>query len=243
MVYIKSLLFSKYEELIFGLSTKKCVVRDPPYYFNISNSIGDDENIVKENRELFFQELGLKSENIAIQKQVHGDKINYVKKGGLYGESDALITSEKSIGLAITTADCTPIFIFDKKNKIIAAVHSGWRGTEKKILLKVLEKLTEDYNSSPKELIVYIGPSICQKNYEIGQEVAEKFEEKYLIPKGNKFLLDVSGINYDILLNFEIPAINVQLSSFCTYEMRYLLHSYRRDGLHSGRAFGIIAMK
>ncbi|MEJ2616866.1 MAG: polyphenol oxidase family protein [Ignavibacteriaceae bacterium] len=117
------------------------------------------------------------------------------------------------------------------------------RGTEKKILLKVLEKLTAEYNSSPKDLIVYIGPSICQKNYEVGKEVAEKFEEKYLIPKGNKFLLDVSGINYDILLNFKIPEENIQLSSFCTYEMKYLLHSYRRDGLYSGRAFGIIAMK
>ncbi|MEJ2616867.1 MAG: laccase domain-containing protein [Ignavibacteriaceae bacterium] len=96
MVYIKSLLFSNYEELIFGLSTKIFVYRDPPYYFNVSNSVGDDENIVKENRELFFQELGLKSENIAIQKQVHGDEIRIVTKGGFYGESDALITCEKA---------------------------------------------------------------------------------------------------------------------------------------------------
>ncbi len=243
MVYIKSLLFNKYEELIFGLSTKICIDRNSPYYFNVSNSVGDDENIVKENRDLFFQELGLKSENVAMQQQVHGDKINHVTKGGFYGESDAFITIEKNVGLAISTADCTPIFIFDKKNKAIAAVHSGWRGTEKKILLKVLEKLVADYNSLPQDLIVYIGPSICQKNYEVGKEVAEKFNDKYLIPKGNKFLLDVSGINYDILLNFEIPGENVQHSSFCTYEMKYLLHSYRRDGLHSGRAFGIIAMK
>lgn len=243
MVYIKSLLLSKYGELIFGLSTKICIDRNPPYYFNVSNAVGDDEKIVIENRELFFQELGLKSGSIAIQKQVHGDKISIVTKGGFFGESDALITGEKNVGLAITTADCTPIFIFDKKNEIIAAVHSGWRGTEKKILLKVLEKLTTDFNSSPKDLIVYIGPSICQKNYEVGKEVADKFEGKYLISKGNKFLLDVSGINYDILLNFEIPGENLQLSSFCTYEMKYLFHSYRRDGLHSGRAFGIIAMK
>ena len=243
MVYIKSLLLTHYEEIVFGLSTKICVDREPTYFFNVSNSVGDDESIVKENRELFFRELGLKPENVAVQKQVHGDKINIVTKGGFYGESDALITGEENVGLAITTADCTPIFIFDKKKKVIAAVHSGWRGTEKKILLKVLEKLTADYNSTPKDLIVYIGPSICQKNYEVGKEVAEKFEEKYLIPKEGKFLLDVSGINYDILLNFEIPGENIQLSSYCTYEMKYLLHSYRRDGSNSGRAFGILAMK
>ncbi len=243
MVYIKSLLFSRYEEIIFGFSTKICIDRNPPYYFNVSNSVGDDENIVKENRELFFNELGLKSENVAIQKQVHGDKINIVAEGGFQGESDALITGKKKLGLAVGTADCTPIFIFDRKNKIIAAVHSGWRGTEKKILLKVLKKLSTDYNSIPEDLIAYIGPSICQKNYEVGKEVAEKFEEKYLLPKGDKFLLDVSGINYDILLNFKILPENIQRSSFCTFEMNYLLHSYRRDGQHSGRAFGIIALK
>jgi YfiH family protein len=243
MVIIKSLLFSKYEEIIFGFSTKICVERDPPYYFNLSASVGDNENIVKENRELFFRELGLSPENVAVQKQVHGDKINYAAEGGFCGESDALITREKKLGLAVSTADCTPIFIFDKKNKIIAAVHSGWRGTEKKILLKVLEKLTADYNSLPEHLIVYIGPSICQKNYEVGKEVAQKFEEKYLLPKGDKYLLNVPGINDDILLGFKIPKENIQLSSFCTYEMKYLLHSYRRDGLRSGRAFGIISMR
>ena len=243
MVIIKSLLFSKYDKLIFGFSTKICIERNPPYYFNVSTSVGDDENIVRKNRELFFQELGLKYENVAIQKQVHEDKINYVAQGGFCGESDALITLEKNLGLAISTADCTPIFIFDKRNKIIAAVHSGWRGTEKKILLKVLQKLNTDYTSLPQDLIVYIGPSICQKNYEVGIEVAEKFEEKYLQPEGDKYLLDVPGINYDILLNFQIPKENIQLSSFCTYEMKYLLHSYRRDGLHSGRAFGVIAMR
>ena len=243
MVIIKSLLFSKYDKLIFGFSTKICIERNPPYYFNVSTSVGDDEHIVRKNRELFFQELGLKYENVAIQKQVHEDKINYVAQGGFCGESDALITLEKNLGLAISTADCTPIFIFDKRNKIIAAVHSGWRGTEKKILLKVLQKLNTDYTSLPQDLIVYIGPSICQKNYEVGIEVAEKFEEKYLQPEGDKYLLDVPGINYDILLNFQIPKENIQLSSFCTYEMKYLLHSYRRDGLHSGRAFGVIAMR
>lgn len=250
MVIIKSSLLEQYEELIFGFSTKISVERNPPFYFNLSTSVGDDEKIVKENRKLFFSELGLNPENIALQKQVHGDEINYVTEGGTHDESDALITDKKNIGLGISTADCTPIFIFDKKNKVIAAVHSGWRGTEKKILLKVLNKLKEDFNSTAENIVVYIDPAICQKNYEVGQEVAEKFKEKYLIPKvrkdsfgREKFLLDIPRINYDILINFNIPKENIQLSSFCTFEMKYLLHSYRRDGLLSGRALGIIAMR
>jgi YfiH family protein len=243
MVIIKSLLLTRFNEITFGFSTKVTAERNPPFYFNLSTSVGDNEQIVKENRKIFFQELGLNPENVALQKQVHGDKINYVIKGGISGESDALITDKKNIGLAISTADCTPVFIYDKKNKVISAVHSGWRGTEKKILLKVLNKLKEDFHSFPENLFVYIGPSICRKNYEVGFEVAEKFDKKYLTSRGEKYLLDVSGINYDILIDFNIPKENIQLSSYCTYEMKYLLHSYRRDGLYSGRAMGIIAMR
>lgn len=243
MLILKSILFEKFPEIIFGFSTKIGVDRKSPYYFNLSLSVGDDEKIVNKNRELFFNKLGLKIENIAFQKQVHGNEISFVTGGGISGESDALITDKKNLGLAISTADCTPIFIFDKQNKIIAGIHSGWRGTERKILLKVLNKLKNDFNSSPENLIVYIGPSISQKNYEVGKEVAQKFDKKYLIPKSEKFLLNVAGINYDYLLSFGVPKENIQFSSLCTFDAKNLLHSYRRDGIKSGRALGVIAIK
>jgi YfiH family protein len=240
---IKSRLFKKYPEIIFGFSTKIGLEREAPYFFNLSQSVGDNEAIVEENRDYFFESLGLGIENVAIQKQVHGDKISYVSKGGFFGESDALITDKPNIGLAISTADCTSIFLYDSKNKVIAAVHSGWRGTEQKILSKTLKKLKNDFNCTPDNLIAYIGPSISRKNYEVGPEVAEKFESKYLIPKSDKFLLDVAVNNLDMLLEFGVLNENIQVSHFCSYEMDDLLHSYRRDGLHSGRALGIIALK
>ncbi len=136
MVIIKSSLLEQYKEIVFGLSTKIGAGRKEPFFFNLSTSVGDDERIVKENRELFYKELGLKPENIAIQRQVHGDIIRCVDKGGFYGESDALITDKKNLGLAVSTADCTPIFIFDKKNKIIAAVHSGMERNRKENSIK-----------------------------------------------------------------------------------------------------------
>lgn len=243
MLILKSFLFEKFPEIIFGFSTKIGENKKPPYYFNLSLSVGDEEKIVNKNRENFFNKLGLKSENVAFQKQVHGNEISFVTKGGISGESDALITDKRNLGLAISTADCVPVFIFDKKNKIIAGVHSGWRGTEKKILVKVLNKFKNDFNSSSDNLIVYIGPSISQKNYEVGEEVAEKFDKKYLIPKSGKYLLNVAGINYDFLLDFGVPKENIQISSLCSFDAKNLLHSYRRDGIKSGRALGVIAMK
>ncbi len=126
--------------------------------------------------------------------------------------------------------------------KIIAGVHSGWRGTEKKILLKTLDKL-KTFGSLPENLVAYIGPSISKNVYEVGKEVAEFFDEKYLEQKGEKFLLDVAGVNFDILLNGGIKENNIQLSSLCTFAMKDVLHSFRRDGNKSGRSYAVIALR
>ncbi|MFO7447849.1 MAG: peptidoglycan editing factor PgeF [Ignavibacteriaceae bacterium] len=243
MVILKSLIFEQFPEIIFGFNTKIGARRNAPYYFNVSFSVGDDENIVKENRNIFFSSLGLSEATVAYQTQVHGDIIKYVDKPGNNGESDAMITAETNLGLAISTADCTPIFICDKKNKVIAGVHSGWRSTEKRIMEKTLLKLKEDFNSNPGDLIVYMGPSISRENYEVGKEVAELFDSKYTKPNHEKFSLDVACANYDMLLKFGVNKKNIQKSELCTYNMKHLLHSYRRDGLKSGRSLGIIAMK
>jgi purine-nucleoside/S-methyl-5'-thioadenosine phosphorylase / adenosine deaminase len=261
MLILKPSIFKKYPEIIFGFSTKIGLNRKAPYYFNTSFSVGDNPDIVKENRKTFYENLGLSERTVAYQRQIHSDIITFVDNGGNCGESDAMITVKKNFGLAISTADCVPVFIYDKPQKIISAVHSGWRGTEKKILLKTLEKLKKEFNSKPEDLIAYMGPSISQANYEVGIEVADKFDKKYLNfekglkihgkaeaqqsrpPLGEKHFLDVAQVNYDILTKFGVKACNIQRSGLCTFEMSEFLHSYRRDGKNSGRSLGIIAMR
>jgi len=243
MQIIKSNLFLKYPEIIFGFSTKIGLDRQGPFFFNLSFNVGDNPQIVQENREKFFDSLGLKSSQIAFQKQIHSDVIKFVDKTGSVGESDALITNKTNIGLAISVADCTSIFIYDKENKIIAAVHSGWRGTVKKILKKVLSNLSFHYKSKPENLIVFIGPSISQKNYEVGKDVAVLFDQKYLTVENQRLYLDVTSVNKDFLLDFGVPEENIEISNLCTYEEKELLHSFRRDKDKSGRMIGIIALK
>lgn len=243
MLIIKPRIFEDYPEIVFGFNTKLGNEREAPYFFNVSYSVNDDDNSVTQNRELYFNALGLSSGSIAFQKQVHGNNVTYVDKAGNCGDSDAMITDKKGLGLAISTADCAAIFIYDKLNKIIAGVHSGWRGTEKKILLATLNKLKAEFNSRSENIVAYIAPSIGQKNYEVGAEVACLFDNKYLIPSGEKYLLDVAGANYDMLKEFGLQEENIEKSSLCSYELKELLHSYRRDGLKSGRALGIIALK
>jgi len=243
MYIIKPYIFAQFPEIIFGFSTKVISENISPYSFNLSYSVGDKKEIVDENRKRFFQSIGLSVKNVGYQRQTHSDIVRVIECGGDNGVSDAMITQKKNLGLAIAVADCVPIFIYDKQNKIIAAVHSGWRGTEQKILSKTLNTIRENYNSDPKNLIAYIGPSISQANYEVGKEVAEKFDNTYIKPKGDKYLLDVSGINYQLLIDFGIPKNQIQKSELCTYEFKSLLHSYRRNGNLSGRSLGVIAIK
>lgn len=243
MEIIRSEIFSKYPEIIFGFSTKSGLGRRAPYFFNLSLSVGDDENIVRENRREFIKNLGLNPGNIVTQKQVHSDIIRYVGEPGEPRESDAMITDRTGLGLAVGVADCTPIFIYDRVRKVIAGVHSGWRGTEKKILLKTLRRLEKEFNCKAVNLVAYIGPSICGKNYEVGEEVAALFDQEFIVPKNGKFLLDVASVNYRMLIDFGLAEGQVEKSELCTFREEKLLHSYRRDGKISGRSLGIIAMK
>jgi hypothetical protein len=242
MLILKPHIFNSFPEIISGVSTKIGAERPAPYFFNMSFSVGDAENIVKENRKLFFENLGLTQDNVAYQRQIHSDNISFVTKGGLTGESDAMITDKRGIGLAVGIADCVPVLLYDPVRKIIAGVHSGWRGTEKKILLKTLKKL-EECGCIKEDIIAYIGPSISKNIYEVGKEVAELFDEKYIDEKENKLFLDVAGVNFDILLELGVKKNNIQISELCTFAMKDVLHSYRRDGDKSGRSLAIIAMK
>jgi YfiH family protein len=243
MLILKPPVFRKYPEIIFGFSTKIGAERKAPYYFNLSFSVGDNKEIVEENRKLFFNALSLNVENVAYQKQVHGDMISYVTKGGYAGESDALITDKPGIGLAISIADCVPVFIYDFKNKLAAGVHSGWRSSSKNILYKTLVKLNKEFNSLPENLVVYVGPSIKQNNYEVGKEVADLFDKKYVKHQDEKLFLDVTGFNYDVLIDFGVKKENIQQSGLCTFAMDNILYSYRRDGEKSGRSIGVITLR
>ena len=243
MLILRPHIFSEFPEIICGFSTRSAWEYNVPYCFNLSLSVGDNGERVLNQRKTFFNSLGLSPEMATFQKQVHGDGITCVSAPGNIGESDAMITGENEIALCISTADCAAVFIYDREQKIIAAVHSGWKGTQKRITGKTIRKLKSEFNCNSKDLTVYLGPSISQINYEVGKEVGELFDDRYLIRYGEKFLLDVSSANYDMLINEGIPPNQIQKSSLCSFEYNELLHSYRRDGKHSGRALGIIAMK
>lgn len=238
----KPKIFEQFPNILFGFSTKYINYENDPFNFNMSKSVGDSENKVEENRDTFFSKIGLNLSSVVIQKQVHSDKINIIDEYNSDITGDALITNKINLGLAISTADCTNTYLYDSLNKIIAAVHSGWAGTEKQILKKTIIEMKDKFGTNPKNVYAYFGPSICQNNYQVGSEFLSKFNDKYLDLIEGKYYLDLKSLNYDMLLDEGIPEEQIEVSEICSFGNKKY-HSYRRDKENSGRALGVIALK
>lgn len=240
---ITSKILSSHAELIHGISTR--FTGEPPFFNNLSKSVGDDPETIAKNRARFFGSLGIAETSLVHANQVHSDGVSIVTKPGLYPATDALITSQKGLNLVISVADCMPVMIYDKVNGVIANIHSGWRGTQKNIVGKTISLMISDFGTEPKKLAVFTGPAISKPNFEVDKEVADMFPPEYVSPKpgaNGKFIIDTGKMVYNSLLSAGVPAGNIEQSSECTFESSHL-HSYRRDRSNSGRMFAVLGMK
>lgn len=207
---------------------------------NIRKKIKDPEE-EKESYKKICRAIGLDENNLSKPDQQHTNEIktiNNVKTTGELKETDGLITNKKNIILATTNADCILYLVYDPKNKIIANVHSGWRGTYQRIIEKTIDKMTKEFQSNPEDIIICICPSIRKCCFEVDKDVKEMFEEKFAfleklekhILNGyieNKYYIDTVGINNQLLQNKGIKKENIYDSGICSVCNRDLVHSYR----------------
>lgn len=152
--------------------------------------------------------------------------------------ADACYTQLQHISLNIVVADCVPILLYDRKKKIVWVVHAGWRGSSEKILKKTLEALIEKYACDMKDIILFFGPSICWKCYEVGGEVAEYFP-KSIMQAWEKYFLDLRTENLMQALECWILRENIEISQECTFELPQTYFSYRRERLKANFVCGI----
>lgn len=240
---ITSSILSGFPGLVHGISTKQCGKRNSPFCNNMSFKVGDDEANVIQSREKFFSSLGIEQNALAIPQQIHSDNVFPIDKSGYYKNADGLITQTPDVYLIISTADCYSVLIYDKSNKAIGNIHSGWRGTQKKIVTKAVEMMKNEFRSKPENLAVFIGPGIACDNFEVGSEVAEMFEEKYSVKKKGKYFIDLRQHILDQLNYLGIENSQIEVFKDCTFNGKDYLHSYRRDREKSGRMFSVIGMR
>ena len=143
-------------------------------------------------------------------------------------ETDGMITQQKNIALGVYTADCLPILLYDPKEKVIASVHAGWKGADKEIARKAIEKMKE-LKSDPANIIAVIGPAISQKSYEVDQEFYDHFNApKYFKLKNKrtkKYQFDLKKYVFEQLKSVGVK--HVRILAYDTYKKEKMFYSYR----------------
>lgn len=178
-------------------------------------------------------------------KQTHSDNIHLYDD--IVHEGDAIITDKQNIAIGVFTADCVPILIYCKSKPVIAAVHSGWRGTLLEIVYKTIKKIIDIYSVDVKDIKVYIGPHNRECCYEFGEDAAKKFYEKDTY-KNIKFYNN-GKLNLEIciirqLIKVGILKENIKSLNICTFcNDKYELFSYRKQKMNYGRMYSFIYMK
>ncbi|KGM96095.1 laccase [Clostridium novyi A str. 4552] len=177
--------------------------------------------------------------------QTHSDEIfNY---DSMEHDGDALITNKKEVIIGVFTADCVPVIIYDRNNLVIAAIHSGWKGTINYIVSKTIDRLINDYNSKVEDLEIYIGPHNMMCCYEVSMELIETFKGSNVykdtyVNDGRKLSLQkciIKQLKDKGITNNQINTINM-----CTYcSKEYSFHSYRKTKEKSGRMFSFTFIK
>jgi YfiH family protein len=220
---------------------------------NLGLYTDDNMDDVEENRRRFCRAVGFGDNPVAELKQHHTTDIIRVDENlPLNVNGDGLITNMPGIVLTTYYADCVPLLLCDPVKGVIANCHAGWRGTVRNMAGIAVQKMVTEYGCNPRDIIAGIGPSISQKNFEVGPEVAQEFNN--LLPfsedfvynsdnKPNKFYIDLWGINRHSFIKAGIPEENIETARMCTFDDETHFYSHRRNGKARGSLAAFIALE
>lgn len=196
--------------------------------------------VLTPERRAFAAELGLDAERLTAIGAVHGAEVARVDEpSGIVPGVDALVTDRPGVPLIATFADCCPVLLYDPRRRALGLAHAGWRGTAAAVALRTLEALEREYGSRPEDVVAGLGPCVCGGCYEVGEEVAARFEAAVRRPAGDgRFLLDIGAANRRQLAGVGVPPERIHEHGACTLESP-LLPSHR--GLPDGSRFACLA--
>lgn len=218
---------------------------------NMSFVYGDVRHSL-ENRKKFLNSLNIDYKLLVCARQVHGSLVSYIcetdrGRGALSEESaifntDALITNIRNLALAVFTADCLTIFLYDPISHSIGLIHAGWRSTKESVTLKTVQLMEEKFKTQSKDLYVGFGPGIRNCCYEVREEFRDHFTFG-LIERNSHYYLDLVSINKKQLLDLGVNEKNTSDTKICTSCQNNQFFSYRKEGNNCGRMMSVMMLK
>jgi len=227
-----------------GTSTRLYGVSQNDYEsLNLGDHVGDDHQAVITNRKRLIEMHDLPSEPFWLQQE-HGNHIinldSYDNSKDIF--ADGVFTTKPGIVCCVLTADCLPILISNEFGTEIAALHGGWRG----LASGIIEKALSIFSSPPESLMVWMGPAISARNYEIGEEMKSSFDhledilqkDTFIPTSRDHWLVSLYRIAMLILKAEGVERIHG--GQYCTYRDADLFYSHRRDHGKTGRMASLI---
>ena len=229
------------------------VSRSPWHSLNLNWFNGDHPDHVVENHRRAFQAVGRDLSSLCDACQVHGTDVYIFEHPPREHhphqkpKADALLTNNPRVTLLMRYADCVPVLLFDPRYRIAGIIHSGWRGTVKRVAAAAVAKMTSQYGSNPAEILAGIGPSICVDHYEVGGEVVTEAVATFgdarscLVRKNGSVNFDLWTANRQVLEDAGVRKI--EIAELCTAHDLENWFSYRKENQKTGGFAALIALE
>ena len=231
-------LFSE-ESLVHGFSTRFGGVSPSPFdSLNLGVNTEDKIRNIQLNQNRFLNALDIPKSRLAIPRQIHNDRVEYVETPGRVFESDALITNRTEIALSIQVADCVPIFLYEPSVPCIGLIHAGWKGTALNISKNTVLAMSRHFHADPGLIQAFIGPSIGPCCYHVGPEVLNHFTSVTA-----DSCLDLWQVNISQMQSAGIQPDHIESSGICTRCNSGFFFSYRASRGVTGRMMAVIMLR
>ncbi|MBI2943090.1 MAG: peptidoglycan editing factor PgeF [Candidatus Wallbacteria bacterium] len=249
VAYLTSPLLGGVPGIEHAFSTRKGGISPAPHdTLNLGFYSQDWNDNVTANWDRFLAAAGCQWHGVWYQNQCHGVTVREAPEVSGYavlGEGDALWTREAGVGLAIVTADCVPVLAATADGRAVAAAHAGWRGMAAGVVEATLTDLARGSGAGSGELVVAAGPHIQPCCFEVKDDVAEPFGERFgqdvVRREGGRTTVALGAALRKLLERAGVSSRSIEISSECTACNPQLYFSYRRDkGRERGRLASVI---
>lgn len=229
--------------------------------FNLGLYCGDDNVRVEANLQQLCTALGIQRDMLYYPHQVHGKDILVVDEAftalphaeqlAALDGVDAIITHVPGIAIAVTTADCVPVVLYDAEHHAVAAIHAGWRGTAQEIVRHTIDRMKQLYGTDSAHLQAGIAPCIGIESYEVDNEVVDAlrsagFDINSITIRNHstgKMHIDLAAANADLLLRCGVELDHIEVCGICTYRNSRDFYSVRAIGSETGRFLTGVMLK